>query len=61
MQNPATRKEVKPAGLGAPPPQLSIEQDPREVLVDWMVAKDNPFFAKALASEISVTRAPMSS
>jgi len=43
-------KTVRPAGLGAKPLDLSPDQDPRQALVDWMVAPDNAFFAPALVN-----------
>jgi len=49
-KNPKTGESVPPAGLGAEPAKISTEEDPRSALVDWMVAKDNPFFAPALAN-----------
>jgi len=36
---------VQPAGLGAESPVIASDDDPRQALVDWMSAKDNPFFA----------------
>lgn len=49
-KNPKTGENVKPTGLGASPLELSPEDDPRHALVDWMTAKDNPFFAPALVN-----------
>ena len=49
-KNPKTNEAVPPAGLGAEPAKISTEQDPRHALVDWLTAKDNPFFAKALVN-----------
>ncbi|MEX0677848.1 MAG: DUF1549 domain-containing protein [Pirellulales bacterium] len=48
--HPKTGQSVPPAGLGAKPATISTEDDPRQALVDWMVQKDNPFFARALAN-----------
>jgi hypothetical protein len=48
--NPKTSKPVPPTGLGAPPAEVTPDDDPRNALVDWMTAKDNPFFAKALVN-----------
>ncbi len=48
--NPKTGQAVPPAGLGAEPAKISADDDPRYALVDWMTAKDNPFFARALAN-----------
>lgn len=48
--NPKTGAAVKPTGLGSPPMELGEDVDPRQKLVDWMAAKDNPFFGPALAN-----------
>ncbi|HXG48878.1 MAG TPA: DUF1549 and DUF1553 domain-containing protein [Methylomirabilota bacterium] len=45
-----TKQPVPPAGLGAPPVSLAPEDDPRQALVDWMTAPDNPYFARSLAN-----------
>ena len=45
-KNPKSGASVPPAGLGAKPAEVSLEDDPRQSLVDWMVEKDNPFFAR---------------
>lgn len=43
--NPRDNQPVKPAGLGSEPMEIPPEEDPRQHLVDWMSAPDNPFFA----------------
>ncbi len=48
--NKKTKLPVKPAGLGAPAPSLSPDDDPRLSLADWMTTKDNRFFARSLAN-----------
>ncbi len=48
--NPRTRKMVRPTGLGAAPLVVPPEVDPRTRLVDWMVDKKNPYFARALVN-----------
>jgi len=49
--NPRTKNALKPTGLGAKPVNdLADEDDPRERLVDWMIEKENPFFARTLAN-----------
>jgi Protein of unknown function (DUF1549)/Protein of unknown function (DUF1553) len=48
--NPKTGASVPPTGLGAKPAKISTEDDPRSALADWMVARDNPFFAPALVN-----------
>jgi hypothetical protein len=49
-QNPKTKSNVKPTGLGEPALEVSPEDDPRAMLADWMGRKDNPFFAKSLVN-----------
>jgi hypothetical protein len=49
-RNPKTGKDVRPTGLGAETLDLPSDADPRHSLVDWMAAKDNPFFAKSLVN-----------
>lgn len=48
--NPRTQQPVKPTGLGGQPLDIPAWEDARHALVDWMAAKDNPFFAKALVN-----------
>lgn len=48
--HPKTQQAVPPAGLGSAPVPLAPDDDPRGALVDWMAAKDNPFFARALVN-----------
>jgi len=48
--NPRTNETLKPAGLGSDPIEIDPDVDPRQALVDWMVAPENPFFARALAN-----------
>lgn len=50
MAHPRTRQPVKAAGLDGPPLDIPADADPRALLVDWMTAKDNPFFARTLAN-----------
>jgi hypothetical protein len=49
-RNPRSNKDLKPTGLGTPAYDVPADRDPRQYLVDWMAAKDNPFFAKALVN-----------
>ena len=49
-RNPRTEQDVPPTGLGGEPLEIPAWQDARHDLVDWMTAKDNPFFAKALVN-----------
>src|SRR5262249_46590915 len=47
---PKVKQPIRPTGLGGEPLDIDEEVDPREKLVDWMVAKDNPFFARTLVN-----------
>ena len=49
-QNPKTKDNVPPTGLGSEPPILDPQDDPRISLADWMADKENPFFAPALVN-----------
>jgi hypothetical protein len=49
-ENKKTKQTVKPAGLGSPAFEIAPDDDPRLVLGEWMGAKENPFFAKALVN-----------
>ncbi len=49
--NPKTGQAVPPTGLGEQAAGgRPADDDPRQALADWMTAKDNPFFAKALVN-----------
>ena len=48
--NKKTGQPVKPAGLGAPAPKLSPDDDPRQALADWITAPANPFFARSVVN-----------
>jgi hypothetical protein len=48
--HPKTKEKLAPAGLGADPLQLGQDEDPRERLVDWMVAPQNPYFSRMLVN-----------
>lgn len=49
-QNPKTKQNVKPTGLGAVPSEVGAQSDPRHELVRWMADPNNPFFAKAVVN-----------
>ena len=49
-KNPRTQLDVKPAGLGGQPLDISPYEDARQYLVDWMVTPENPYFARALVN-----------
>jgi len=48
--NPRSGKPVPPTPLGGEPLQIANFEDARVQLADWMVAPENPFFAKAIVN-----------
>jgi hypothetical protein len=50
VTNKKTNKPAEFKPLGDKPVEIGRYDDPRQKLVDWLVAKDNPFFAKAVAN-----------
>jgi hypothetical protein len=48
--NKKTQQPEPPAGLGSAPLDLSPDDDARQALADWMTARQNPFFARALVN-----------
>ncbi len=48
--NIKTKQPVKPAALGVQPFDIPADQDPRQVLADWLAQADNPFFAQSLVN-----------
>jgi hypothetical protein len=51
VTNKRTQKAAEPKPLDADPmTALTTDDDPRNKLVDWMVAPKNPFFAKTVAN-----------
>ncbi|MEO2020104.1 MAG: DUF1549 and DUF1553 domain-containing protein [Fuerstiella sp.] len=49
-KNVKTDQSLKPAAFGDDVGKIGADEDPRLRLADWMSAKDNPFFAKALVN-----------
>ena len=49
-KNPRSGRDLKPTGLGTPALEIAADRDPRNYLVDWMVAENNPFFAHSLVN-----------
>ena len=45
-KHPKTGAELTPAGFGGEPMKLEPTRDPRQVLVEWMTAPENPYFAR---------------
>lgn len=52
VSHPLTGKPVVPTPLGGESVDIPADKDPREVLAEWMVADENPFFARAGANRI---------
>ncbi|MDR3635883.1 MAG: DUF1549 domain-containing protein [Isosphaeraceae bacterium] len=52
MNQPRTGRSMKPKPLGAPEAEFVRGEDPRQRLVDWMVAPENPYFAKSIANRM---------
>jgi hypothetical protein len=52
VRNPTTGQLMTPHGLDGPEAVCGEDQDPRQRLVDWMSAPDNPLFARALANRL---------
>jgi len=50
--NPATGKPIEPKILDGPYLTISLDDDPRHKLVDWMAQPDNPFFARTLVNRM---------
>lgn len=49
-KHPKSGADLLPAGLDASPQDIPAAIDPRQELVDWMVAPQNPFFARSLVN-----------
>ncbi|MFP6764911.1 MAG: DUF1549 domain-containing protein [Planctomycetaceae bacterium] len=52
VKHPLTGDIVAPHGLGQTPLNISAYDDPRQHLVDWMAAPDNPYFARAFVNRM---------
>lgn len=52
VRNPATGKVMPPRGLDGPALTIGEDEDPRQKLVDWMTAPDNPYFARAICNRL---------
>lgn len=52
MKHPRTGELVPARALGAAPATFTGVHDRRAVLADWMTARDNPFFAKAIVNRL---------
>ena len=52
ITNPRTGQTMSPKAFGGPGYAFVKGEDPRQKLVDWMVAKENPFFARAICTRL---------
>ena len=52
IEHPVTKKDVPPKFLGGESPRIRNDEDRREVLADWIVSPDNPYFARATVNRI---------
>jgi len=52
VKHQRTEEVMKPIVPGGKRLDVATGADPRHVFVDWMMAKDNPFFAKTMANRI---------
>lgn len=52
LKHPRTEKVVPAHALGAPTADFSQVPDRRVVLADWMLAPDNPFFARSIVNRL---------
>lgn len=52
MTNPRSGEKMVPRAFGGMEYPFIKGEDPRQKLVDWMVAKDNPYFAAAVSNRL---------
>lgn len=52
VKHPITGEVMTPTPLLGQPLDLTAEQDPREVLAEWVTSPSNPFFAKVIANRV---------
>src|SRR6185295_11769361 len=52
VKHPVTGAVMSPRPPDAPPVQLADGADPRRALADWLIAPDNPFFARAAVNRV---------
>ena len=52
VEHPITKNPVAPKFLAGKQPEIPEETDRREVLADWIVSPENPFFARATVNRI---------
>lgn len=52
IKHPRTEQPLTPQAFGGTPVAYVAGEDPREKLVDWMVAPENPYFARAICNRV---------
>lgn len=52
INNPRSGQAMAPKPFGGQQYEYVKGEDPRQKLVDWLVAKDNPYFARAICNRI---------
>ena len=52
VEHPATKRQVPPKFLGGPAPDIPDGRDRRDILADWIVSADNPYFARATVNRV---------
>ncbi len=52
VENPRTKREMKPRPLGGPDFAVSPHDDPRKSFATWMTDRSNPYFARTMANRI---------
>jgi hypothetical protein len=52
LKHPRTEKPLTPQAFGGLPVEYVAGEDPREKLVDWMVAPENPYFSRAICNRV---------
>ena len=52
VKHPVTGKVLQPTPLLGKPLDIPVEQDPREVLAQWMTSPSNPYLAKVMVNRV---------
>ena len=52
MRHPTRNENVAPVVFGESASELTPDDDRRQVLADWLIRKDNPYFARATVNRI---------
>lgn len=52
IKHPRTDEQLSPKAFNGPQFEFVKGEDPRQKLVEWMTAPDNPFFARAIVNRI---------